>query len=155
MNPKSRSLAATVLLVVAVVVLLRDHALIARTPIGIALQGLAIALMLWARLTFGMRSFHATANPTEGGLVTAGPYRYWRHPIYAAVLLVRMERRARTRRHARTDGPRARRLRHADDGRAHSGGGAAAARVHAGVCRVRRAHEATHPIRLLTTRSIA
>ena len=36
----------------------------------------------------GMRSFHATANPTAGGLVTAGPYRYWRHPIYAAILLV-------------------------------------------------------------------
>ena len=87
MNPKSRSLAATVLLVVAVVVLLRDHALIARTPIGIALEVIAIVLMLWARVTFGMRSFHATANPTEGGLVTAGPYRYWRHPIYAAVLL--------------------------------------------------------------------
>jgi protein-S-isoprenylcysteine O-methyltransferase Ste14 len=34
-----------------------------------------------------MRSFHATANPTAGALVTAGPYRYWRHPIYAAVLL--------------------------------------------------------------------
>jgi protein-S-isoprenylcysteine O-methyltransferase Ste14 len=87
MNPKSRSLAATVLLVVVVVALLRDHALIAHTPLGIALQVLAAALMLWARITFGMRSFHATANPTEGGIVTAGPYRYWRHPIYAAVLL--------------------------------------------------------------------
>jgi protein-S-isoprenylcysteine O-methyltransferase Ste14 len=86
-SPKQRSLVATVLLVVAVVLLLRDRALIARTPVGIALQALAVVLMLWARFTFGMRSFHATANPTEGGLVTAGPYRYWRHPIYAAVLL--------------------------------------------------------------------
>ena len=87
MSPKVRSLAATVLLVVAVVLLLRDRALIARTPVGLALQALAVVLMLWARFTFGMRSFHATANPTAGGLVTAGPYRYWRHPIYAAVLL--------------------------------------------------------------------
>ena len=87
MNAKTRSLVATVLLVVAVGLLLRDHALLARTPLGIALQALAVALMLWARLTFGMRSFHATATPTAGGLVTAGPYRYWRHPIYAAVLL--------------------------------------------------------------------
>jgi protein-S-isoprenylcysteine O-methyltransferase Ste14 len=87
MSPKRRSLVATVLLVVAVVFLLRDRALIARTPVGIVLQSLAVVLMLWARFTFGMRSFHATANPTEGGLVTAGPYRYWRHPIYAAVLL--------------------------------------------------------------------
>ena len=87
MNAKNRSLVATALLVVAVVLLLLQRWLLARTPIGIALQVLAAALMLWARLTFGMRSFHASANPTAGGLITAGPYRYWRHPIYAAVLL--------------------------------------------------------------------
>ena len=87
MNAKARSLLATALLVVFVVLLLLRHSLIAATPIGIALQVLAALLMLWARLTFGMRSFHATANPTAGGLVTSGPYRYWRHPIYAAVLL--------------------------------------------------------------------
>ena len=43
-------------------------------------------LMIAARATFGRRSFHAAANPTSGGLVTHGPYRWWRHPIYAAVL---------------------------------------------------------------------
>lgn len=53
---------------------------------GIAVQAMAALLMLLARLTFGMRSFHASANPTEGGLVTSGPYRWLRHPIYAAVL---------------------------------------------------------------------
>ena len=87
MNAKNRSLAALVLLIGAVVLLLQRHELVARTGVGLALQGMAALLMVWARLTFGMRSFHATANPTEGGLVTAGPYRYWRHPIYAAVLL--------------------------------------------------------------------
>jgi protein-S-isoprenylcysteine O-methyltransferase Ste14 len=87
MNPKVRSLVATVLLVVTVVALLQRRALVGAPYIPLALQALAIALMVWARLTFGMRSFHATANPTAGGLVTAGPYRYWRHPIYAAVLL--------------------------------------------------------------------
>jgi protein-S-isoprenylcysteine O-methyltransferase Ste14 len=87
MNGKTRSLVATIVLVVAIVLLLQQRSLAARTPVGIALQLLAIALMLWARLTFGMRSFHATANPTAGGLVNTGPYRYWRHPIYAAVLL--------------------------------------------------------------------
>lgn len=87
MNGKHRSLVATIILVVAVVLLLQQHSLGARTPVGIALQLLAVALMLWARVTFGMRSFHAGANPTAGGLVTSGPYRYWRHPIYAAILL--------------------------------------------------------------------
>jgi protein-S-isoprenylcysteine O-methyltransferase Ste14 len=53
----------------------------------IAFQVCAGALMLWARLTFGMRSFHPTADPTSGGLVTGGPYRFVRHPIYAAICL--------------------------------------------------------------------
>jgi protein-S-isoprenylcysteine O-methyltransferase Ste14 len=50
-------------------------------------QILAVGLLLWARITFGRRSFHAVANPTEGGLVTTGPYYYIRHPIYTAVCL--------------------------------------------------------------------
>jgi protein-S-isoprenylcysteine O-methyltransferase Ste14 len=56
-------------------------------PVVIALQVAAALLMLWARITFGMRSFHAGANPTAGGLVRSGPYRFVRHPIYAAVIL--------------------------------------------------------------------
>jgi protein-S-isoprenylcysteine O-methyltransferase Ste14 len=87
MTPKTRSLVATLVLSATVVLLFVRHALLAATPIGLAVQALAALLMLWARWTFGMRSFHATANPTAGGLVTAGPYKYWRHPIYAAVLL--------------------------------------------------------------------
>ena len=55
-------------------------------PVTIGIQIAAGALMAWARLTFGGRSFHATADPTAGGLVTRGPYRYLRHPIYAAIL---------------------------------------------------------------------
>jgi protein-S-isoprenylcysteine O-methyltransferase Ste14 len=43
--------------------------------------------MVWARVTFGARSFHADASPTDGGLVTSGPYRWIRHPIYTAVCM--------------------------------------------------------------------
>jgi protein-S-isoprenylcysteine O-methyltransferase Ste14 len=86
MTVKGVSLAATALLVVAVLTLLARHALFAKTPAAIAVQVLAGALMLWARLTFGARSFHAGANPTDGGVVTTGPYRFVRHPIYAAIL---------------------------------------------------------------------
>ena len=56
-------------------------------PISIGIQVAAALLMLWARLTFGMRSFHAAANPTEGELVTSGPYAIVRNPIYAAAIL--------------------------------------------------------------------
>jgi protein-S-isoprenylcysteine O-methyltransferase Ste14 len=44
--------------------------------------------VIWARVAFGRRSFHLAANPTEGGLVTTGPYRLIRHPIYTGVCLV-------------------------------------------------------------------
>jgi protein-S-isoprenylcysteine O-methyltransferase Ste14 len=42
--------------------------------------------MVWARITFGRRSFHYRADTTEGDLVTTGPYRFIRHPIYASIL---------------------------------------------------------------------
>jgi len=53
----------------------------------ILLQAAALALFLWARITFGRRSYHLGADPTAGGLVTTGPYRHIRHPIYAAFCL--------------------------------------------------------------------
>jgi protein-S-isoprenylcysteine O-methyltransferase Ste14 len=63
------------------------HSLFSAHPAVIASQAIAVGLMAWARITFGGRSFHATADPTEGGLVTSGPYAFVRHPIYTAVCL--------------------------------------------------------------------
>lgn len=67
--------------------LLAMRSLFSSSPLIISLQVVANLLLLWARVTFGRRSYHAVANPTEGGLVTGGPYRYIRHPIYAAMCL--------------------------------------------------------------------
>jgi protein-S-isoprenylcysteine O-methyltransferase Ste14 len=78
---------ATAILILTVLGLFERHALFARTPVLIGGQVVAGLLMLWARLTFGLRSWHAAATPTEGALVTSGPYRLLRHPIYAAILL--------------------------------------------------------------------
>jgi protein-S-isoprenylcysteine O-methyltransferase Ste14 len=80
------SIAGLVVLVAALSVLIVGQALIGESPVPIGIQILSFSLMVWARVTFGARSFHATANPTEGGVVTSGPYRYVRHPIYAAAL---------------------------------------------------------------------
>ena len=86
MRSTAASFVALFALAGAVVMLWRDHALFASGPVGIAVQVAAVLLMLWARLTFGVRSFHAGANPTGGGIVTTGAYGFLRHPIYAAAL---------------------------------------------------------------------
>ncbi|HYW95985.1 MAG TPA: isoprenylcysteine carboxylmethyltransferase family protein [Bacteroidales bacterium] len=66
--------------------LLVNHYVIAGNSLVIIIQVLAFCLMIWARITFRGRSFHISAKPTDGGLVTSGPYRWLRHPIYAAVI---------------------------------------------------------------------
>jgi protein-S-isoprenylcysteine O-methyltransferase Ste14 len=53
-------------------------AVVSANPVVLALQMAAVGLMIWARIT---------AQPTSGGLVTRGPYRFVRHPIYASVCL--------------------------------------------------------------------
>ena len=86
MNFKTASLLGLAASFCALAALLLRQALIAEGPAGVLAQALALALMVWARFTFGRRSFHAAAAPTEGGIVTNGPYKYLRHPIYAAAL---------------------------------------------------------------------
>lgn len=81
------SLVGYAILVIGVGGLWIVHALFSTNPIIILIQSLAVLLFLWARITFGIRSFHAAAAPTDGGLVTAGPYHHIRHPIYASVVL--------------------------------------------------------------------
>jgi protein-S-isoprenylcysteine O-methyltransferase Ste14 len=84
---RNLSLAALLLMVVAMVGLLATKSLFASSPVAAAVQVAAVCLMVWARATFGRRSFHASADPTPGGLVTTGPYRFIRHPIYTAACL--------------------------------------------------------------------
>jgi protein-S-isoprenylcysteine O-methyltransferase Ste14 len=86
MRLKYISVLGYVIIVMAFVTLISRESILATGIPGIAVQILSILLMIWARATFGGRSFHAAADPTEGGLVTTGPYQYIRHPIYAAAL---------------------------------------------------------------------
>lgn len=86
MSLKWTSVLAFGLMVAGLGLLIERQEVIARTVPAIAVQIAAVVLMIAARIAFGMRSFHAAANPTAGGLVTHGPYRWLRHPIYAAIL---------------------------------------------------------------------
>jgi protein-S-isoprenylcysteine O-methyltransferase Ste14 len=82
---KYLSVIGFLILVFVLLVLFNQGSIIGGGIIASTIQIFSVLLMIWARITFGIRSFHATANPTEGGLVTTGPYRFLRHPIYASI----------------------------------------------------------------------
>ncbi len=86
MNIKIASLLGLGLALFGVFYLYDKNLLFSNNIVVIIIQILAVGLMIWARLTFGFRSFHATANTTKGGLVTNGPYHWFRHPIYASLI---------------------------------------------------------------------
>ncbi len=69
-----------------ILILLKNNYLFSKNPVSVTIQFCCIGLMIWARLSFGLRSFHLTANTTKGKLVTHGPYRWLRHPIYASII---------------------------------------------------------------------
>ena len=90
MNLRLASIVGFILMVAGLAALLMLRSLLADSIVTGPFQIAGIALMVWARVTFRKRSFHLAANPTEGGLVTSGPYQFVRHPIYASVVLFTM-----------------------------------------------------------------
>ena len=57
-------------------------------PIVIAGQILGLALVIYARITFGRQRFNISATPAEGPLLRRGPYRIIRHPMYTGTSLL-------------------------------------------------------------------
>jgi len=86
MKLKTFSLLGLLIAVSGMLFLIEKNYILSKNPISIIIQIGAIAFMIWARITFGLRSFHATANTTQGELVTSGPYKWLRHPIYASII---------------------------------------------------------------------
>ena len=83
---KIGSLIALGIAFIGALFLLDKNYIFSKNPITIIIQLCSVGLMIWARITFGLRSFHAAANTTKGKLVTNGPYRWLRHPIYASLI---------------------------------------------------------------------
>lgn len=57
------------------------------TAVGLALFVLGLALAVWARLYIGRNWGTPMSKKDEPELVTAGPYRQIRHPIYTGLIL--------------------------------------------------------------------
>ncbi len=58
------------------------------SPVLIAIQLTAVGLSGWARRSFPRGSFRVIATPGGETLVRTGPYRFVRHPMYSAALLL-------------------------------------------------------------------
>ena len=74
-------------IVAAIVVLGVTGNLLSASPFAIAAQVAAVALNVWARISFQKGTFRVTAAPGGSSIINRGPYRFIRHPMYAAALL--------------------------------------------------------------------
>jgi len=79
---------ALLILIIAILYLLISGSLLSPSPFIIAGQLLAIALGIWARRSFLGGRFSIHAEPVERPLLSIGPYRFIRHPMYTAALLL-------------------------------------------------------------------
>jgi protein-S-isoprenylcysteine O-methyltransferase Ste14 len=94
--PWSRELRIRAAMVVVVVVVLvrvgafRGHGLNSdpwRAGVGIVLFGAGLSFAVWARLHIGRNWGTPMSRKNEPELVTSGPYRLVRHPIYTGILI--------------------------------------------------------------------
>ncbi len=76
-----------VFVVAAIAVLGVTGNLFSSSPFVITVQVAAVVLNLWARISFQSGTFRVTAAPGAASLITRGPYRFIRHPMYAAALV--------------------------------------------------------------------
>ena len=75
------------LVAAAIVALAVTGNLLTWSPLVIAVQVAAVALNVWARRSFQAGTFRVSAAPGGPAIIRDGPFRFIRHPMYAAVLL--------------------------------------------------------------------
>ncbi len=72
----------------ALILLALSGNLLSPSPVAIAMQVVAVVLGVWARITFHTGQFNIHADPKDGALLSNGPYRLIRHPMYTMALLI-------------------------------------------------------------------
>jgi protein-S-isoprenylcysteine O-methyltransferase Ste14 len=89
-----RRLGARIPIIVLAVVATRVfslHSLAVHSPAlkaaGVILLGTGLGLAIWARVHLGRNWGTPMTQKAEPELVTSGPYRFVRHPIYSGILL--------------------------------------------------------------------
>ena len=94
--PWSRELRIRVVIVAVVILLVRvgafrGHGGVHTDPgsaaVGLVLFALGLSFAIWARITIGRNWGTPMTQKDEPELVTAGPYRLVRHPIYSGILV--------------------------------------------------------------------
>src|SRR5580765_702931 len=74
--------------VTAIVVLGVTGNLFSAAPFVMTAQAAAVVLSVWARRSFQKDTFRVAAMPGSSSIIRVGPYRFVRHPMYAAALLL-------------------------------------------------------------------
>jgi len=93
--PWSRELRIRAVILVAVIVFIRLGAFRSyghntdpwRTGVGLVLFALGLGLAVWARMHIGRNWGSPMSQKNDPELVTSGPYRLVRHPIYSGILV--------------------------------------------------------------------
>jgi protein-S-isoprenylcysteine O-methyltransferase Ste14 len=79
---------APVVTLAAIIALGLTGSFFTTSPILLLLYIVAIAISVWARRAFPSGTFRAGPPPAGQAVIRRGPYRFVRHPMYSAALLV-------------------------------------------------------------------
>jgi protein-S-isoprenylcysteine O-methyltransferase Ste14 len=93
--PWSRELGIRAVIAIAVILLIRSGAFRSHGPntdqwragLGVVLFVLGLGFAIWARLHIGLNWGTPMTQKDDPELVTSGPYRMVRHPIYSGILV--------------------------------------------------------------------
>ena len=79
---------ALLILVLSIIYLLISGNMLSESPFIIIGQLLSVGFSIWARRSFQKEQFSIDAEPSNGPLLTTGPYKFVRHPMYTSALFL-------------------------------------------------------------------